>query len=278
MSTLAQVVAASTASSEKAAKISANSPLYLRFPSVWTGGGATVGRACIAIAAKSGLADSSTGSIGSAGQNMFIGISQGDTGAPYVPPVVPSAGFDISGESRKVIGVSARVGGTYTNYKSSNQFSRWFGEVPILRFNNTLHGGLSSLSVSNDLSFCWSEFTGTPETGSDTTFNVGYITVHFRRISSTEFGVRVVCGRGNQPANTGSVDFANGQTPAQVAATVEGRADGSSPYAYDSGFPEWTVTCGSDPSTIFAQYPFFMIHNPFPFPLYALHSSCFASL
>ena len=272
------VVKVSTASDEYAGKLDAGKTAFLRMHDIWLNGSATVGRVCLAISAKTGLADSSTGTIGGVSQNQFIGLAQGDTGAAYVPPIMTSDVFDFSSEGRNMIGVSSRVGLSYTNYKSSNQLVRWNGEIPRLRFDATKHGGLGSSFVSSDLSFAWSEFTGTPETGSDTTFNVTYVTAHFRRIDATSFGVRVVCGRGNQPANTGSMDFANGQTPAQVAATCLARADGSSPYAYNSGYPEWVVTSGDDPSAIFAEYPVFVFHNPLPSATYILHAECYASL
>jgi hypothetical protein len=221
----------------------------------------------------------------------MLGIASANSGIDIAPPVSDTyANYNLDAEGRELIVWSGRVGAPYryinggggaeVNLRSVVPWFEGSDQVPIRPvFRASAHSGMSytpSLPSSGSLVIVpgWSNFTGTPESGSDTTFNVSYVYFEFERLSATTFRMRAAWHAINN--YTAGMNFASGQTLAQIKATCDEFAQGVTvPNGLGLAGSSYTITTAIDPKLIFAEYPYAVFHNPFPHELYLMHTSIY---
>jgi len=274
-----QSVAMSTLSTEKGGVIPANETAYWRMRDLWTSGQASTARVCVALVATPAPV-STFSTIGNASQNPMIGFSGGNAGLSNTPPVCATNSWDVSSEGRSLLCLAHRVG-SGLNLLPGGTEVQWSYNYTLdsmrLRLNSTMGGGLTvyNSTAESSLGYAYGVAPGNVVPYASSTSNCVFATVEVKRISATRFSVSAVWSYSIY-AVTGYMYLA-GATEAAIAAMCEGIANGS--ISLLSQRTEWLVdTTTKDPSEVFAEFPFFALHNPCSFPLYVLHSCIFESM
>jgi hypothetical protein len=76
--------------------------------------------------------------------------------------------------------------------------------------------------------------------------------------------------------NTTQMNYASGQTLAQIKATCDSFAQGVTvPNGLGNLGSYYTITTAIDPKLIFAEYPYACLHNPWGHDIYLMHTSIY---